>query len=281
MNNFKPYFLNIKGNLIEINKPWVMGILNVTPDSFFDGGHYTSNELALKHCEKMLNEGAHIIDIGGQSTRPNSDLITEEEELKRVIPVIELILKEFPNTLLSIDTFYAKVAQEAIDAGASIVNDISAGENDNLMLATLAKLKVPYIAMHKQGTSKTMQINPEYDDVTADVMRYLAHKKEECTLLGIKDVIIDLGFGFGKTIAHNFQLLKYLQVFESLNCPILVGISRKGMIYKTLNTDAKNALTGTIAANTIALMKGAQIIRVHDVKEVVETIKIVEQLNSQ
>lgn len=278
MKHFKPYFLNIKGNLIEINKPWVMGILNVTPDSFFDGGNYNSKDNALKQCEKMLNDGANIIDIGGQSTRQNAELIGEEEELKRVIPIIENIVKAFPSALISIDTFYSKVAIESINAGASIVNDVSAAEEDSLMIDAVAKLNVPYIAMHRQGNSKTMQLNPTYQNVTIDIIKYLAAKKQVCTEKGIKDVILDVGFGFGKTLEHNFQLLSNLQLFHTLECPIVVGVSRKGMIYKTLNTTPENALTGTITANTIALMKGAHIIRVHDVKEAVETCKIVEQI---
>ncbi len=278
MKHFKPYFLNIKGNLIEINKPWVMGILNVTPDSFFDGGSFNTIDNALKQCEKMLNEGTNIIDIGGQSTRPNAERIGEEEELKRVLPIIENIVKAFPSALLSIDTFYSKIAIEAINAGASLVNDVSAGEEDSLMIDAVAKLNVPYIAMHRQGNSQTMQINPTYLNVTTDIIQYLAIKKQECTEKGIKDLILDVGFGFGKTTTHNFELLSHLQLFHTLECPILVGISRKGMIYKTLNTTAENALTGTIAANTIALLKGAHIIRVHDVKEAVEMCKIVEQV---
>ncbi|MES2616595.1 MAG: dihydropteroate synthase [Bacteroidota bacterium] len=275
---FKPFSLNIRQKLYTINEPCVMGILNVTDDSFFDGGRYVAIDQALNRVEQMLKEGVDIIDIGGQSTRPGAIDVGVSEELARTIPVIEAISSRFPDAVLSIDTFRAEVAQKAVEAGVGIVNDVSAGDDDANMISTVSKLKVPYIAMHKQGTPLTMQNNPVYNDVTGDVLQYCAEKKWALKEAGIKDLIIDPGFGFGKTTEQNYRLLSHLEVFHSLNCPILIGVSRKGMIWKVLGSSPEQALPGTIAANTIALLKGVHIIRVHDVKAAKDAIAIVSQL---
>lgn len=271
----KHFSINCRGTLLSLETPVVMGILNVTPDSFFDGGKYNSNDACISQAEKMLNEGAAIIDIGGYSSRPGADFISPDEELKRVIPVIEKIHKYFPEAILSIDTFRANVALEAVNAGASIVNDISAGDDDPEMLTTVANLQVPYIAMHKKGTPQTMQLNPEYDDVTTDILDYFIKKIELFRKAGIIDIIIDPGFGFGKNLNHNYSLLKNLSAFRMLDCPIMAGMSRKRMINEVLNISSKDALNGTTVVNTIALMNGANILRVHDVKEAVEAVKII------
>ena len=271
----KYFSINCKGKLLSLKTPVVMGILNTTPDSFFDGGKYNSIDFALKQTEKMLNEGASIIDIGGYSSRPGADNIEAQEELDRVIPLIEKINKTFKEVIISIDTFRAKVALEAVNAGASIVNDISAGDDDPDMVATVATLGVSYIAMHKQGNSKTMQLNPTYNGVTTDVLDYFIKKIQLLRQAGIKDVIIDPGFGFGKNRQHNYSLLKNLAAFKMLDCPILAGMSRKRMINEVLNISSIDALNGTTVVNTIALLNGANIIRVHDVKEAVEAVKIV------
>ncbi len=261
-----------------MEKPVVMGILNITDDSFYDGGLYKNVEKALKQTELMLNDGAVFIDIGAQSTRPGAALLKPEDELNVLIMAIENISQAFPEAIISVDTFYSKVAKEAISAGAHLVNDISAGNMDNEMLDIVSKLKVPFIAMHMKGTPQTMQQNPEYDNVTKEVMSFFADKIHKIIESGINDYIIDPGFGFGKTIVHNYELLNNLQNFQVFDAPVLVGLSRKGMIWKTLNSSAKEALNGTTVANTIALLKGARILRVHDVKEAVECIKIVSQL---
>lgn len=271
----KYFSINCKGKLLSLKTPVVMGILNTTPDSFFDGGKFNSIDIAIKQTEKMLNEGASIIDIGGFSSRPGADSIELQEELDRVIPIIEKVSNMFQDIIISIDTFRAKVALDAVNAGASIVNDISAGDDDPDMIATLAELGVPYISMHKQGTSKTMQINPKYGDVTTDVLDYFIKKIQIFREAGIKDVIIDPGFGFGKNRQHNYSLLKNLAAFKMLDCPILAGMSRKRMINEVLNISSKDALNGTTVVNTIALLNGANILRVHDVKEAVEAVKIV------
>jgi dihydropteroate synthase len=276
--NFKPYSLNINKNLYTIHEPKVMGILNVTVDSFYDGGQYGTIDSALLQVEKMLNDGAHFIDVGGQSTRPGADEIAEALEIKNTSEIIQAINKRFPEAIISIDTYRQAVAKMAVESGATIINDISAGENDVKMLPYVAETKLPFIAMHKQGNSKTMQINPQYEDVCTDVMAYFVKKKHQLTSLGIKDIIVDVGFGFGKTLEHNYELLKQLSIFHALNSPILVGVSRKGMIWKALGTSPEKALTGTIAANTIALLQGAHILRVHDVKEAKDAIKIVGML---
>ena len=269
------FTLNCKGRLLIIDSPIVMGIINVTPDSFYSGSRKSSVDAALQTAEQMLNEGATILDIGGQSTRPGSEQIALEEELKRTIPVIEAISKRFPRSFISIDTYHAPVAALAVEAGASIVNDISGGIMDTNMLATVAGLKVPFVCMHMKGTPQDMQKDPVYENVTREVLDYFIHQTERCRLAGIHDIIIDPGLGFGKTIAHNFTLLKGLQVFKMLQKPLLLGISRKSTIYKTLGITADDALNGTTVLNSIGLLNGANILRVHDVKEALETIKLI------
>lgn len=275
------YTLNCKGRLLMIEKPIVMGILNITPDSFYSGSRIENKESILNKAEQMLNEGATILDIGGQSTRPGSTRLSAKEELEKVLPAIQLIKHQFPSCFLSIDTYHSAVAKEAVAAGVDMVNDISAGTMDEQMISTVAALNVPYIAMHMQGTPDTMQQNPSYENVTREVVDYFIKKTEQCNTEGIKDIIIDPGFGFGKTIAHNFQLLRELEVFQILNYPLLAGLSRKSTIYKTLGTTAEEALNGTTVLNTIALQKGASILRVHDVKEAVEAITLVQSVYSK
>ena len=268
------YTLNCRGKLLLLDKPLIMGILNITPDSFYEGHIGKNIDDIVSVAEKMLNNGADIIDIGGQSTRPGSKRITAEEELQRVIPVIETVIKKIPKTIISIDTYYSEVAYKAILAGASIVNDISAGNMDEKMIANVAALKVPYIAMHMNGTPENMQNDPQYEDVVKQVLDFFIHKIAECKKAGITDIIVDPGFGFGKTTDHNFLLLKHLAVFKMLDKPILAGLSRKGTIYKTLNLSAAEALNGTTCLNTIALLNGAGILRVHDVKEAKQVVTL-------
>ena len=271
--------LQSKGRLLDLSSPIVMGILNATPDSFYNKGRENSISDLLKKAEKMLKDGALILDIGGASTKPGAAIIDIHEELERVIPVVENIHLHFPNAWLSIDTYHAKVAEEAVYAGASIVNDVSSGQIDNNMLSTVANLKVPYIAMHMQGTPETMQQNPAYEDVVFEVRDFLRMKCDEASQVGIIDIIIDPGFGFGKSLEHNFALLKKLHTFHILGKPVLAGLSRKSMVCKTLGVTPEDALNGTTALNMIALQQGANILRVHDVKEAVETVKIWEQFN--
>lgn len=265
------FTLNCRGKLLVLESPVIMGIINVTPDSFYKGNIQDNiNHLA----EKMIKDGAGILDIGGQSTRPGSNSITADEEMKRVIPVIEQLNHHFPETIISVDTYYSNVARAAVEAGAHIVNDISAGNMDKLMLATVATLKVPFVCMHMQGTPNTMQHEPRYLNVVKEVLDFFIAKTEECKNAGIIDIIIDPGFGFGKTIEHNFTLLKNLDVFNILDKPVLAGLSRKSTIYKTLQTDAANALNGTTVLNTVALLNGALVLRVHDVKEATEAVTL-------
>lgn len=268
------FTLNCKGRILIIDKPLVMGIINVTPDSFFDGSRFNNVDEIVVEAEKMLNEGADILDIGGQSTRPGSELISSDQELERVIPAIKAITKKRPEAFISIDTFYSNVAIAAVEAGASIVNDISAGTMDNNMIATVAELKVPYILMHMKGTPQTMQQNAHYKNVTLEVLDYFISKTHELKKAGIGDIIIDPGVGFAKTIEQNFELLKNLSSFKMLDKAIMLGISRKSTIYKTLDVTANEALNGTTVLNTIGLMNGASILRVHDVKEARETVKL-------
>lgn len=272
--------INCKGTLIDLSTPKVMGILNITPDSFFDGGKYNNQASIISQVEKMLSEGATFIDVGAYSSRPGAKNISETEELERILPVIKLLIKEFPNILLSIDTFRSAVAKECIKYGACIINDISAGSLDNQMFPTIAELQVPYIIMHMQGLPENMQLNPVYNNITQEILKYFSEKLAELRSLSINDIIIDVGFGFGKTIKHNFELLNNLSFFKSLDVPMLVGLSRKSMLYKSLKITPNQALNATTVANTIALQNGAHILRVHDVKEAVETIKIVNQLNN-
>lgn len=270
------FTLNCNGKLLVIDKPIVMGIINVTPDSFYKKSRVQQENDALQQAEQMLQEGAAILDIGGQSTRPGSARISAGEENDRLLPIIESIHESFPEVIISADTYHASVAGNAILAGASVINDISGGTMDENMLNTVGKFSVPFICMHMQGKPETMQQSPAYENVTGEVLDFFISQTEKCRLQNINDVIIDPGFGFGKTITHNFQLLKGLSVLKILDKPILAGLSRKGTIYKTLNITAEEALNGTTALNMIALLNGASILRVHDVKEAVETIRLFE-----
>ena len=273
--------INCKGTLIDFDSPKVMGILNVTPDSFYDGGSYKNEKDILAQAEKMLNDGATFIDVGAYSSRPDAEDISVEEECNRLIPVVELLLKNFPEVLLSIDTFRSKVAQEAVTAGAALINDISAGLLDPEMLSTVAKLQVPYILMHMRGTPQTMKGLTNYDDLVKEVLFYLSERVAAARALGLNDIIVDPGLGFAKTIAQNYELLNATEKLQILDLPILIGLSRKSMITKTLGIDATSALNGTTALNMVALQKGASILRVHDVKEAVETVSLYQALNAE
>jgi dihydropteroate synthase len=268
------FSLNCKGRLLVIDEPIVMGIVNTTPDSFYSGSRANEEDEILFRAEKMINDGATILDIGGQSTRPKSEQISADEELKRVVPAIEAIHKNFPEQIISVDTFYSKVASEAVNGGASIVNDVSAGTMDDDLLATVAGLKVPYVLMHMLGKPQTMQQNPQYNNVTLEVFDFLNFKMAELIQLGIDDIIVDVGFGFGKNAAHNFQLLRELSFLQQLHKPVMVGLSRKATIYKTLGITPEEALNGTTVMHTLALINGASILRVHDVKEGVQAIQL-------
>jgi dihydropteroate synthase len=270
------FTLNCKGRLLVADTPLVMGIINATPDSFYAGSRQTSIDGILQQADTMMSQGAAILDIGGQSSRPGSVAIGEEEELNRVIEGIAAIYDRFPDAFISIDTYYSRVAKEAVAAGACIVNDISAGNMDKNMIATVASLGVPYILMHMQGTPQTMQQSPHYDNVTREVLDFFIAKIDLVKKAGVIDIIIDPGFGFGKTIHHNFELLRRLSIFKIIDRPLLLGISRKSTVYKTLGVNANEALNGTTVLNTIGLMNGANILRVHDVKEAKEAINLVE-----
>ena len=263
-----------KTNYIDFSTPVVMGILNITTDSFFDGGKFLNKENIIRQAQKIEEEGAKIIDIGASSSRPGSTPVSEEIELERLLPAIKLIQKNTKNLKISIDTFRAKVAEECIKNGAHIINDISAGEKDLKMFETIINLDVPYIMMHMQGDSKNMQVNPKYEDVNSDIISFFEQKVKYLNSKGFKKIIIDPGFGFGKTIEHNYEILKNLKNFRELNLPILAGLSRKSMIYNLLETTAEEALNGTSIVNTISLLNGANILRVHDVKQAVECIRI-------
>ncbi|OEK08766.1 dihydropteroate synthase [Flavivirga aquatica] len=270
--------INCKGKLIDLSLPKVMGILNITPDSFYDGGAHKNEKDILIHVEQMLNEGATFIDIGAYSSRPNADHVNETDELKRILPIVSLILKEFPSALLSIDTFRSNIAKQCVEAGAAMINDISAGQLDTNMLPTIGILKVPYIMMHMRGTPQTMQQQTLYNNLVNDILFYFSQRIEEAKKSGIIDIIIDPGFGFAKTLDQNYILLNKLELFKIIEKPLLVGISRKSMIYNILKTSAKDALNGTSILNTIALQKNTSILRVHDVKEAIECIKLVQAL---
>lgn len=272
--------INCKGRLLDLNSPKVMGILNVTPDSFYDGGKYKDELEILNQVETMLNDGATIIDVGGYSSRPGGKEIKINEEISRVVPVVELILNKFPETLISIDTFRSKVAQKSIVAGASIVNDISAGYLDSDMLSTVGKLGVPYIMMHMRGNPKTMQNQTQYEDLVKEVNSYFAERISIAHEHKIIDIIIDPGFGFAKTLEQNFELLNKFELLQIVGKPILAGVSRKSMIYKTLDTSSEKALNGTTALNMLALQKGAKILRVHDVKEAMECVTLFNKLHT-
>jgi len=274
------FSINCNGKLIDLSSPKVMGILNITPDSFFDGGKYNNPQSIVKQVEKMLSEGATFIDVGAYSSRPGAKHISEKEEKERILPVIKLLAKEFPQILMSIDTFRSEIAEACINEGACIINDISAGNMDENMFTTVAKLNVPYIIMHMKGTPQNMQKNCTYNHVVNDVIFYFSKKINELRLLGVNDIITDVGFGFSKKLEHNYKLLKHLELFKSLEVPTLAGLSRKSMLFKPLGITQKEALNATTTANTIALLNGANILRVHDIKEAVEAIKIIELLKN-
>ncbi len=265
--------INCRGKLIDLAKPCVMGILNVTPDSFFDGGKYESEKSILNRAEIIIEEGAAFIDMGGYSSRPNASDISADEEMQRIVPAIETVIRHFPDASISVDTFRSSIAKACIEAGASIVNDISAGLLDDQMLETVSKLKVPYIMMHMRGTPQTMQQFTAYDDLISDVLFYFSERISAARKLGIGDIIIDPGFGFAKTTEQNYELMQKLQLLN-IGLPILVGVSRKGMVYKVLETNAEGSLNGTTALHMAALMKGAKILRVHDVKAAIECVRI-------
>ena len=266
--------INCRGILVDVSEPKVMGILNVTPNSFYDGGKFHQQDAALRQAEKMLSDGADFIDIGACSTKPNAEFVSEADEIARLKPVLEAIAKEFPKALISVDTFRAAVAEMAVKEGAAMVNDVSAGNLDANMLPTVAKLQVPYIMMHSRGDAATMQNLTQYDDLIKEILFYFSQKVAFARSLGIHDLIIDPGFGFAKTLSQNYHLLKNLSLFQMIELPVLVGISRKSMIYKHLDISANEALNGTTVLNTLALSQGANILRVHDVKEAVETIQL-------
>jgi dihydropteroate synthase len=271
--------INCNGKLIDLTTPKVMGILNCTPDSFYDGGKYKSDSQFLSQVEKMLSDGATFVDIGAYSSKPNAGFVSEDDELNRLLPVIELVLKSFPETIISVDTFRSKIAQKAIETGAAIINDISAGNLDEEMLETVAKLQVPYIMMHMKGTPQTMQTLTQYDNICKEMLFYFSERVSKARSFGINDIIIDPGFGFAKTLEQNYEVMQKLELFQMLELPLLVGISRKSMIYKTLETTAENSLNGTTFLNAISLQKGANILRVHDVKEAAESVKLFNKLN--
>ncbi len=270
--------INCNGKLVDLNTPKVMGVLNITPDSFYDGGRYKDAKSILNQTEKLISEGATFLDIGAYSSRPGADFISENEELKRIVPVVELIQKNNPDVLISIDSFRAKVIRECVSAGAVISNDISAGKLDPDMIKTVGELGVPYIMMHMRGTPQTMKNHTTYQHLINEIYAYFSKQIELARQHNITDIIIDPGFGFAKTLAQNYELLKQMEFFKNLNCPILTGVSRKSMIYKVLGCTAEEALNGTTALNMVALMNGACILRVHDVKEAVECIKLFNQL---
>ncbi len=272
--------INCNGKLISLHQPKVMGILNLTPDSFYDGGKYKDDYSILHQVEKMINDGASFIDVGAYSTRPGGLEIDNTTELDRITPIVKLILKEFPNAILSIDTFRSSVAKECIQLGAAIINDISAGLQDKQMLITVANMNVPYIMMHMRGTPQNMQQKTDYNDMLKEILMFFSERLSLAKSLGIKDIIIDPGFGFAKNLDQNYELLRQLEMMSFIEHPLLVGISRKSMIYKTLNTNAGQALNGTTALHMIGLQKGAKILRVHDVKEAMECVKLHNQLNA-
>jgi dihydropteroate synthase len=270
--------LNISGRLIDLSVPKVMGILNVTPDSFYDGGRFLTEESILRHAEKMLEDGADFIDVGGYSSRPGAADITAKEEQERSVKAIAAILKSFPGTIISVDTFRSTVAEAAIDAGGSMINDISGGNLDQKMFEMVAHLKVPYIVMHMRGTPQNMSKQTEYNHLIKEMIAYFHQKIYALRQLEVSDIVIDPGFGFSKTIEQNFDILNHLEKFSIVGRPLLVGLSRKSMVWKTLNVKAEDALNGTTALNTMALLKGADILRVHDVREAREVIKLFTSL---
>lgn len=271
--------INCKGKLIDLTTPTVMGILNITPNSFFDGGKYKNESEILTRVEKMITDGATFVDIGAYSSKPSAEFVSEQEEIERIVPVVNLILKHFPETILSIDTFRSEVAKACIENGAAIINDIAAGLLDENMLEIIAKYKVPYIMMHMRGTPQTMQTLTDYNDIVKEMLFYFSERVAAARRLGINDLIIDPGFGFAKTLQQNFEVFQKLELFETLELPMLIGISRKSMIYKTLNSNAEEALNGTTVLNTLALTKGAKILRVHDVKQAMECVTLFNKIS--
>lgn len=273
--------INCRGQLIDLSTPCVMGIINITPDSFFSKSRFNSQQAILERVDQIVKEGGTMADVGAYSSRPGAANVSAAEEYARLLPSLELIRKRYPELILSLDTFRAEVAEKIVTEGlADIINDISGGEMDGAMFDTVARLKVPYILMHMQGTPDTMQLNPVYKDVTADVSLWLSERVDKLRSMGVNDVIIDPGFGFGKTVEHNYSMLNNLDEFRLFQLPLLVGLSRKSMIYKVLDGGPEGALNGTTALNTVALLKGANILRVHDVKEAVECVKLVSELRS-
>ena len=273
--------INCAGKLVDLSTPKIMGILNVTPDSFYDGGVHNSDKKILKHVEKMLNDGAAFIDIGAYSSRPNGINIDENEELNRVVPALELVNNKFPETIISIDTFRSKVAETCLNSGASIINDISAGEMDKKMMEIVGKYKVPYVMMHMKGNPQNMISKINYNKMLKEIIQYFSKKINQAISHKINDIIIDPGFGFAKDVNQNFDLLNNMDILKILEKPMMVGISRKSMIYKSLQTNAKESLNGTTVLNTISLIKGASILRVHDVKEANECVKLINALNNK
>ena len=273
--------INCAGKLVDLSTPKIMGILNVTPDSFYDGGVHNSDKKILKHVEKMLNDGAVFIDIGAYSSRPNGINIDENEELNRIVPALELVNNKFPETIISIDTFRSKVAETCLNSGASIINDISAGEMDKKMMKIVGKYKVPYVMVHMKGNPQNMMNKINYDKMLKEIIQYFSKKINQAISHKINDIIIDPGFGFAKDVNQNFDLLNNMDMLKILEKPMMVGISRKSMIYKSLQTNAKESLNGTTVLNTISLIKGASILRVHDVKEANECVKLINALNNK
>ena len=270
--------INCNSRLIDLNLPKVMGILNVTPNSFYDGGKHNEINSIMHQVDKMLSEGADFIDIGAYSSKPSAEFVSEEEEIKRLVPIVKSLVETFPNIILSVDTFRAQVAKASVEHGVAMVNDIAAGLLDDKMLETVAELKVPYIMMHMRGNPQTMQSLTDYNDIVKEMIFYFSERIQKARSFGISDIVIDPGFGFAKTLEQNYEVLHKMELFEMLELPILVGVSRKSMIYKVLESSPQEALNGTSVLNTIALQKGAKILRVHDVKEAVECIKLVSKL---
>ena len=274
-----PRYINVRGNLIDLSVPKVMGIINVTPDSFYEGSRFMEDDEIIRVASQMIEDGADILDVGGYSSRPGAENITAEEERTRVIKAIKLINCELPEAIISIDSFRSEIILEAVmECGAGIINDISGGESDANMFKVVERLRVPYIMMHMQGVPGTMQKNPVYDDVIADILRWFGERIFRLQSMGVSDIVIDPGFGFGKTAAHNFEMLRHLSDFSIAGLPVLVGVSRKSMIWKILEITPADALNGTSVLNTVALLNGADILRVHDVKEAVQVVKLVEML---
>ena len=270
--------INCNGNLIDLSTPKVMGILNVTPNSFYDGGKHKEINSIIHQVDKMLSEGADFIDIGAYSSKPSAEFVSEEEEIKRLVPIVKSLVETFPNIVLSVDTFRAQVAKASVENGVAMVNDIAAGLLDDKMLETVAELKVPYIMMHMRGNPQTMQSLTDYNDIVKEMIFYFSERIQKARSFGISDIVIDPGFGFAKTLEQNYEVLHKMELFSMLELPLLAGISRKSMIYKVLEKTPQEALNGTSVLNTIALQKGAKILRVHDVKEAVECIKLVSKL---